>query len=281
MIGNVPNFPQRLVCLTDETTDMLYRLGVGNRVVGVSGYTSRPADARRKPKVSAFVTAKFDRIEALQPDLVLAFSDLQADITAELVRRGLQVMTFNQRSVEEILQTLLLVGGLVGVPDRARHDCGNLQQGLQALQLAAARFPRRPRVFFEEWPDPLMSGIRWVEELVEIAGGEPIFPESKVASLARRRIVSPDLVPERAPDVIIASWCGKRVRKDRIAQRAGWQDIPAVRNGHIYEIRSSYILQPGPTALTEGARQIHAILCRATGVPLEPVFAPDETWDQH
>jgi iron complex transport system substrate-binding protein len=276
----VSAYPERIVCLTEETTDILYRLGAGDRVVGVSGYTTQPPEARAKPRVSAFISAKYDRIDALRPDLVLGFSDLQADIAAELVRRGHQVVIFNQRSVAGILQTILIVGSLVGLGDRARHFCGNLEQALYTMRMVAGRLPRRPRVFFEEWPDPLISGIGWVEELIEIAGGDPIFPDLRAAGLGARRIVDPERVREAAPDVILASWCGKRVRKDVIAGRAGWSTIPAVRDRHIYEIRSPYILQPGPAALTEGLRQIHAQLCRTLGVPIEPVFLPEETWDR-
>jgi iron complex transport system substrate-binding protein len=272
-------YPSRIVCLTEETTEVLYALGEGHRVVGISGYTTRPPEARRKPRVSAFISAQFARIDQLRPDLILAFSDLQADIAAELVRRGYPVMTFNQRSVAGILQMIRMLGGLVGRTDRAVHFCGNLEQGLAAMRLGAAQFPNRPRVFFEEWPDPLISGIRWVEELIEIAGGDPIFPELRDAALASRRIVDPNLVRQGAPDVIIASWCGKRVRKDRIRARPGWQDVPAVRNNHIYEIRSTFILQPGPAALTEGVRQLHSLLRLAVGLRLEPALAPERQWD--
>jgi iron complex transport system substrate-binding protein len=279
MSAVMAGYPERIICLTEETTDTLYRLGAGDRVVGISGYTTRPREARVKPRVSAFISARYDRIEALRPDLVLAFSDLQADIAAELIRRGYPVVTFNQRSVDGILQMILITGSLVGLADRARHLCGNLQQGLAAMRMAAARLPRRPRVIFEEWPDPLISGIGWVDELVEIAGGDPIFPEMRQAGLGARRIVTAEAVRDAAPDAIVASWCGKRVRKSVIAGRPGWADVPAVRDGHIYEVRSSYLLQPGPTALTEGLRQLHALLCRSVNAPLEPVFTPEEPWD--
>jgi len=255
-------FPDRIVCLTEETTETLYLLGQGDRVVGVSGYTVRPLEAREKPKVSAFISAKFDKIEALRPDLVLAFSDLQADLVAELIRRGVAVVTFNQRSVAEILQMIRMLGGLVGCQQEAGQLADRLAGGLDRIRESAARFPRRLRVFFEEWDDPLISGIRWVEELVQIAGGDSIFPELRDAKLGKQRIVSGEDVIRRQPDVIIASWCGKAVRPQRIAQRDGWQDVPAIRNGHIYEIKSSYILQPGPAALTEGVRQLHHIIAR-------------------
>jgi iron complex transport system substrate-binding protein len=255
-------YPRRIVCLTEETTETLYLLGEGDRVVGVSGYTVRPPEARRKPKVSAFISARFDRIAALEPDLILAFSDLQADIVRELVRRGHAVVTFNQRSVEEILQMILVLGGIVGCAGRAQALVDGLRQGLDAIGKETARWPRRPKVFFEEWNDPLISGIQWVEELVEIAGGAPIFPELRTAGLAKDRIVDPDEVSRRDPEVVIASWCGKPVRRERIVARTGWDRISAVRHGHVYEIKSAYILQPGPASLTEGVRRLHACIAR-------------------
>jgi iron complex transport system substrate-binding protein len=255
-------YPSRIVCLTEETTETLYLLGEGHRVVGVSGYTVRPLEARRKPRVSAFISAKYDRIESLQPDLILAFSDLQATITCELVKRGYPVVTFNQRSIAEILQMIRMLGGLIGCVDRAEALAANLELEIDSIKAAAARLPMRPRVYFEEWDDPLITGIRWVEELIEIAGGESIFPELRNARLGRERIVSSEAVIDRRPDVIIASWCGKAVRVEKIAGRTGWEEIPAVRDGHIYEIKSSYILQPGPASLTEGVHQLHRIVAR-------------------
>jgi iron complex transport system substrate-binding protein len=256
------SYPARIVCLTEETTETLYLLGEGERVVGVSGYTVRPPEARGKPRVSAFINARFDKIEALNPDLILAFSDLQADIVADLIRRGYPVVTFNQRSVGEILQMIRMVGGLVGCGEKADALAFRLEADVQAIRDAAARLPRRPRVFFEEWDDPLISGIQWVEELVEIAGGEPIFPELRHAKLGKDRVVSPDVVVQRNPEVIVASWCGKSVKRTRIAGRPGWEHIAAVRDGHIYEIKSTYILQPGPASLTEGVRQLHDLMIR-------------------
>jgi len=253
-------YPERIVCLTEETTETLYLLGEGDRVVGISGYTVRPPEARLKPRISSFLHAKYERIESLRPDLVLAFSDLQAEITSELVKRGLPVFTFNQRSVPEILQMIRVLGGIIGVPAKASELAVRFERGLETIADAAAAWPRRPRVYFEEWPDPLISGIRWVEELVAIAGGEPVFPHLRDARLAKDRIVSSEQVIAAAPDVIIASWCGKPVRTSRIASRAGWDAIPAVREGRIYEIKSAYILQPGPAALTEGVERLHAIL---------------------
>lgn len=257
-------FPRRIVCLTEETTETLYLLGEEERIVGISGYTARPPRARReKPKVSAFISAKFDQILELRPDLVLGFSNLQADIARELISRGVNVMVFNQRSVEEILDMILALGRLVGAGDRAEALVAQLRTGLAEVALAGHCFSRRPRVFFEEWHDPLISGIRWVEELVELAGGDPIFPELRVEQDAKRRIVEPDAVAKRNPEVILASWCGRKVNRDWIAGRPGWDQIAAVRNGQIHEVKSTIILQPGPAALTDGVRRIQEILAAA------------------
>jgi iron complex transport system substrate-binding protein len=256
-------YPSRIICLTEETTETLYLLGEGERVVGISGYTVRPPEARVKPKVSAFINARFDKIEALRPDLILAFSDLQADIAAELIRRGFPVVAFNQRSISEILQMVRMVGSLVGKAAEADTLAQALENGLEEIRQSSDRLPHRPRVFFEEWDDPLISGIRWVEELIEIAGGETLFPELRTASLAKHRIVAPDAVAARDPEVIIASWCGKAVKTRTILERPGWDRVAAVRHGHVYEIKSTYILQPGPASLTEGVRQLHACISRA------------------
>ena len=253
-------FPTRIICLTEETTETLYLLGEGDRVVGISGYTVRPPEAREKAKVSSFLHARYEKIEALQPDLILAFSDLQAEITNELVKRGYPVFTFNQRSVAEILQMIRVLGGIVGVPEKAEALALGFEAGLDAMRQSAAAWPRRPRVYFEEWPDPIISGIQWVEELTEVAGGDPVFPDLRRARLAKDRILTSEQVIAAQPDVIIGSWCGKPVRKEKIAARPGWDAIPAVRDGHIYEVKSTYILQPGPAALTEGVQRIHAIL---------------------
>jgi iron complex transport system substrate-binding protein len=258
-------YPSRIVCLTEETTETLYLLGEGQRIVGISGYTVRPPEARSKPKVSAFINARFDKIDALQPDLILAFSDLQADISAELIRRGYPVITFNQRSIAEILQTIRIIGGLVGAGERAEALASSLAAGLDEIRDRSAALPHRPRVFFEEWDEPLISGIRWVEELVEVAGGIPIFPELQHARLGRDRIVSPTDVAARDPEVIIASWCGKALKMRTILEREGWQNVAAVRNRQIYEIKSTYILQPGPAALTDGVRQLHGHIAAAAG----------------
>jgi iron complex transport system substrate-binding protein len=272
-------YPERIVCLTEETTETLYLLGAGDRVVGVSGYTVRPPEARDKPRVSAFINARFDKIAALHPDLVLAFSDLQADIAAELIRRGCTVVAFNQRSVDEILQMIRMIGGLVGLTDRAEALAGRLESDLDLIRASASRFPRRPRVYFEEWDDPLISGIRWVDELIEIAGGDTVFPDRRAAALAKDRIVSPDEVRAAAPDAILASWCGKKVNKSRITSRNGWSTIPAVHDGHVYEIKSTYILQPGPASLTEGVKQVHALLGRVVGVTPDEALWPEERVD--
>jgi iron complex transport system substrate-binding protein len=260
-------YPSRIVCLTEETTETLYLLGEGDRVVGVSGYTVRPPEARSKPRVSAFINARFDKIEALHPDLILAFSDLQADIAADLIRRGYPVVTFNQRSIAEILQMIRMVGSLVGRASDADGLAHQLEAGLEGIRQQADRLSRRPRVFFEEWDDPLISGICWVDELVEIAGGQPLFPELRAASLAKDRIVAPEVVADKDPEVIVASWCGKAVKKRKIVERPGWAQVAAVRDDHVYEIKSTYILQPGPASLTEGVRQLHACIARAA-VPL-------------
>lgn len=257
-------FPSRIVCLTEETTETLYLLGQGDRIVGVSGYAVRPAEARTKPKISAFINARFDKIMALEPDLVLAFSDLQADLAAELIRRGIAVVTFNQRSIAEILQMIRMLGGLVGRQAEAEALADRLDAGLQRIRERASQLPRRLRTFFEEWDDPLISGIRWVEELVEIAGGAPIYPELADARLAKDRIVDPAEVARRNPEIIFASWCGKRMRKATIQNRPGWSGVAAVRADRLFEIKSTYILQPGPASLTEGVQQLHAILARET-----------------
>ncbi len=277
---NVEAYPRRIICLTEETTETLYLLGEEDRIVGISGYTVRPPEARRKPKVSAFINAKFEKIMALEPDLVFAFSDLQADIARELIRRGVTVFTFNQRSVTEILQMILTVGRIVGCAEKAARLATRLQSGLNAIQESARRFRRRPRVFFEEWNDPLISGIRWVEELIELAGGEPLYPELRNHKVAKDRILNPAEVAARDPEVIIASWCGRAVKKSLIRERPGWSEVTAVRQGHVYEIKSTYILQPGPASLTEGIRQLHYLIACSVGADVEPHLAPTEALDR-
>ena len=253
--------PQRIVCLTEETTEWLYLLGQEHRIVGISGYTVRPRRAREeKPKVSAFLSAKIDKILALRPDCVFGFSDLQADIAAALIRAGVQVTVFNQRSVAEIFSMLYQVGAMVGQAEQARARIAQMQAQLDAIGQAAAGFKRRPRVFFEEWDEPHISGIRWVSELMGIAGGDDIFPELAVQPMGKDRIIGEGrAIIDRAPDIVIGSWCGKKFRPEKVAARAGWQDVPAVRNGQLFEIKSADILQPGPAALTDGVAQLHRI----------------------
>jgi iron complex transport system substrate-binding protein len=257
-------FPERIVCLTEETTETLYLLGEDARIVGISGFTVRPPRARReKPKVSAFTSARIDRIVALRPDLVLGFSDLQADIAAELARAGVEVHLFNHRSIAEILRMVRMLGGMVGCAEKADALAARLEAGVDAARAAAARLPRRPRVYFEEWDEPLIAGIRWVGEIVEAAGGENCFPELARMPLGRDRIIAdPDEVARRAPDIIFGSWCGKKFRPERVAARAGWDAIPAVRDGELHEVKSSLILQPGPAALTDGLAEIQARIAR-------------------
>jgi iron complex transport system substrate-binding protein len=257
---NAPSFPpRRIVCLSAETAEIVYALGQGDRVVGVSGYVVRPLEARRKPKVAAFTSYHREKLLGLDPDLVLAFSDLQKDIVRDLVGEGLTVLVLNQRSLAQTLDAIRLVGAVLGEPARAQALALEIQASLDGIAARGARLPRRPRVFFEEWDDPLISGIRWVGEAIRLAGGEDVFPELALKPAAAARIVDPAEVIRRAPEVIIASWCGKKVNRARIRHRPGWEAIPAVKNDHIYEIKSAHILQPGP-GLLEGIRQIQSIL---------------------
>ena len=260
-------FPERIVCLTEETTETLYLLGEDWRIVGISGFTVRPPRARReKPRVSAFTSARTARIIQLEPDLVLGFSDLQADIAAELVRAGLEVHIFNHRSIEEILRMVRTLGGMIGCEAKAHALSAQLEAGLAQVRERAAALPRRPRVYFEEWDEPLISGIRWVSELVTLAGGDECFPELARQSLGRNRIIADPLeVVRRAPDIVLGSWCGKKFRAEQVAARPGWQDVPAVRSGYLREIKSSLILQPGPAALTDGVRAIQAVISEWAG----------------
>ena len=255
-------YPERIVCLTEESTETLYLLGEERRIVGISGYTVRPPRARReKPRVSAFLSARTDKILALEPDLVVGFSDLQADIARDLAKAGLNVLIFNQRSVQQILDMILALSALVGAAEKGRELIRELEAGLGEIRAAASRFPRKPRVYFEEWDEPMISGIRWVSELVEIAGGEDVFSELSFSQSASGRIIAePAAVVEKNPDVIIGSWCGKKFRPEKVAARPGWDAIPAVKQNRLYEIKSAEILQPGPAALTDGVRRIHDIL---------------------
>jgi iron complex transport system substrate-binding protein len=289
--------PQRIVCLTEETTEWLYLLGQESRIVGISGYTVRPKRAREeKPRVSAFTSAKIDKILALAPDCVLGFSDMQADIAAALIRAGVQVTVFNQRSLADIFSVLYQVAAMVGQgelglallqemqrkleeirgrgvwtaersaqvkaePAGEGQRAGDTEQRTLPLRLLAADLPRRPKVYFEEWDTPNISAIRWVSELIGIAGGEDIFPELAVQPLGKARIlVDPQEVVRRNPDIIIGSWCGKKFRPEKVAARPGWADVNAVKHGQLFEIKSADILQPGPAALTDGVAQLHLII---------------------
>ncbi len=254
--------PQRIVCLTAETTEVLYLLGEQDRIAGISGYTTRPARAKReKPKIAAFTSAKIDKILALAPDLVLGFSNLQADIAAELIRAGVEVHVFNQRSVAEILRMITTLGALVGAHDKAAALVAELESTMESVRQTAAYLPRPPRVYFEEWNDPLISGIRWVSELIAIAGGEDCFAELARYPSAKDRILADShVVVERAPDIIIGSWCGKKFQPEQVIARPGWSGIPAVQQGMVFEIKSADILQPGPSAITRGLKQLQQII---------------------
>ncbi|MBE7419565.1 MAG: ABC transporter substrate-binding protein [Burkholderiales bacterium] len=256
--------PERIVCLTEEPTEVLYALGEQRRIVGISGFTVRPPRARQeKPKISAFTSAKVDRILALQPDLAIGFSDIQADIAAALVKAGVEVWIANHRSVPQILGYVLRLGAMVGVADRAQRYVDTLRSHLDAVRRAATALPRRPKVYFEEWDSPAISAIRWVSELIDIAGGDDIFPQRAAARLARARIVADtDEIVRAAPDIVIGSWCGKKFRAGQVAARPGFAAIPAVRDGELHEIKSPLILQPGPAALTDGLDALHAIITR-------------------
>ncbi|HTE42306.1 MAG TPA: cobalamin-binding protein [Steroidobacteraceae bacterium] len=257
-------YPSRIVCLTEETTETLYLLGEEHRIVGISGFTVRPARARKeKPRVSAFTSANIDKILALQPDLVLGFSDLQAGIATDLIRHGVAVHIFNQRSVDEILTMVRMLGGLIGCEAKASVLAESLAANIAQVRTESAMTDRRPRVYFEEWNDPLISGIRWVSELIEIAGGADCFPELGAQSLARNRILAdPSEVARRAPDIIVGSWCGKKFRPEEVIVREAWGNIPAVIHGDVYEIKSPLILQPGPAALTDGLAELRSIVLR-------------------
>ena len=258
----MPLKPQRIICMTEETTEWLYLLGQSHRIAGISGYTVRPKIARaEKPRVSAFTSAKIDKILALQPDCVFGFSDLQADIAATLIRHGVQVTVFNQRSVDEIFSMLYQVAAMVGEVEQGLLRIQQMQSHLHTIQAAAKALPRRPRVYFEEWDEPPISAIRWVSELTGIAGGNDCFPELGQQSLGKNRIIADPLeIVRRQPDIIIGSWCGKKFRPQLVAARPGWQDVPAVKNGQLFEIKSADILQPGPAALTDGVDQLHRII---------------------
>ncbi|MGH8263866.1 MAG: cobalamin-binding protein [Steroidobacterales bacterium] len=257
-----PRFAERIVCLTEETTETLYLLGEERRIVGISGFTVRPPRARKeKPRVSAFTSAKIDKILALEPDLVLGFSDLQADIAAELVRKGIEVHVFNQRTVAEILRMIRTLGGMIGCAGKADALGERLERNVERVRQEAQQLTARPRVYFEEWDEPPIAAIRWVAEVVEIAGGENCFPELALEALGRNRIIADPLeVPRRRPDIILGSWCGKKFNAAAVRARPGWQAVPAVVTGELHEIKSSIILQPGPAALTDGIEAVYRII---------------------
>jgi iron complex transport system substrate-binding protein len=259
-----PQPPQRIVCTTEETTEWLYLLGEEDRIAGISGFTVRPARARKeKPKVSAFTSAKNDKIIDLQPDLVIGFSDIQADIAAELIRLGIPVFVCNQRSVADIFDTLLQIGNLVGAGDKAQQLLTELDRGIADITDKAKTLTRRPRIYFEEWNDPMISGIRWVSELIELAGGDDCFGELAQHQGAKQRIIEdPSEVVRRNPDIIIGSWCGRKFAPDQVRGRTGWEVVNAVRYNELHEIKSADILQPGPACLTDGIRQLHDIICQ-------------------
>jgi iron complex transport system substrate-binding protein len=254
--------PRRIVCLTEETTEWLYLLGEQERIVGISGYTVRPRRAREeKPKVSAFLSAKIDKILALEPDCVFGFSDLQADIASALIKHGVQVTVFNQRSVNEIFSVLYQVAAMVGQAETGRALLESMRERLLRIEAAGRALPRRPRVYFEEWDEPHISAIRWVSELTGIAGGDDCFPELALQSLGKDRIIAdPAEIVRRDPEIIVGSWCGKKFRPEKVAARPGWEQVSAVKHGQLFEIKSADILQPGPAALTDGVEHLHRIV---------------------
>ena len=267
--GTCSLYPQRIVCLTEEPTEVLYALGEEQRIVGISGFTVRPARARKeKPKVSAFTSAKVGEIAKLKPDLVIGFSDIQADIAQALIKAGIEVWISNHRSVEGILGYVRRLGAMVGVGDKAGRYADDLHAHVERVRAAGRKLPRTPRVYFEEWDDPCISAIGWVSELIAIAGGTDVFPQRGASSLARDRIVAdPREVIAAAPDIIIGSWCGKKFRAEKVAARSGWNAIPAVRDGELHEVKSPIILQPGPAALTDGLEALHGIVARWAAKP--------------
>jgi iron complex transport system substrate-binding protein len=264
LITSADAFPQRIVCLTEEPTEVLYALGEADRIVGISGFTVRPPRARReKPKVSAFTSARIEEIVRLEPDLAIGFSDIQADIAQALVKRGIEVWISNHRSVAGIVAYVRRLGAMVGASEASERYAQDLVARIARVRESARRLSARPRIYFEEWDEPQISAIRWVSELIDIAGGVDIFPERAASSLAKDRVVTdPDEVVRRQPDIIIGSWCGKKFRPERVAARPGWACLRAVQHGEVHEIKSSIILQPGPAALTAGLDALHAIIAR-------------------
>lgn len=260
MYGKTPaDSPRRVVCLTAETAEIAYAVGAGDRVVGVPGTAKRPEAARERARVGGFTTFRLDRILALEPDLVLAFSDLQSDVVAELIRAGVAVLCTNQRSLDEVLGAIVLIGGALGHDHEARDLVQDMRDEVKQVREYSSLWPARPRVYFEEWFDPLISGIGWVSDLIEIAGGRDVFPELRAGRSARERVVDPIEVARRDPEIILASWCGKPVDRDAILTRKGWQDVSAIRAGHVHEIDGADILAPGPSLMV-GLRQIHDIV---------------------
>ncbi|NBD13958.1 cobalamin-binding protein [Corallococcus silvisoli] len=276
LLSSAPRYPRRVVCMTEETTEVLYRIGAGDLVVGVSGFTVRPPEARKKPRVSSFLDANFERILELKPDLVLGFSDLQADIGRELCKRGVPVYLFNQRSLAEILQTVRLTGALVGRAEAAEALAVDLEKNLERHSDAAESLPKRPRIFFEEWHEPLISGIRWCSELVEVVGGQDVCQESRASQGAKGRIFDPAEVAKRDPEGVIASWCGRKAKREKIISRPGWAGVRAVVDDQLYEVRSTYILQPGPAALTDGVDQLARIVAAIAKGEKLPMARPGD-----
>ena len=258
------NFPNRIICLTEETTEILYELGAEDLIVGISGYTVRPKRARKeKPRVSAFSSAKIDKIIELKPDLVLGFSDIQSDICSELIKKGINVLCFNQRSVEEILNVIKLLGRIINKANKAEDYVEKIKIKMDQISDLSYKIQSKPKVYFEEWNDPLITGIKWVSELIEIAGGIDIFRNKSFEPLALNRIIkNPSTIVKENPDIIIGSWCGKKLKKEEITHRYGWDKINAVRNNQVYEIKSPLILQPGPAALTDGLDEIFKIILK-------------------
>lgn len=254
-------YPERIICLTEETTEILYLLGAGEKIVGISGFTRRPPEARKsKPKVSTYIDANYEKIDKLRPDYIFAFSDMQAEIVKNLTLRGHQVVAFNQRTVGEILKNILVIGSISGRQKVAEKLVRSYEKRIKLIGVRGKKLKYHPAVYFEEWYDPMISGISWVSELIEIAGGKDIFPELKDKKSGRERIVEPAEVIKRNPDIIIGSWCGKKFKKNNVKVREGWNNINAVKNNRLYEINSSLILQPGPAALTEGLDMLVKII---------------------
>ncbi len=261
MINISPRYPERIICLTEEFTETLYLLGREDLIVGISGFTVRPPEARKtKPKVCTFIDANYEKIYSLKPDLIFAFSDLQADIVKELVKNGMNVFCFNQRSIADILSMMRTIGSIIGERKKSDKLVSSIEKNLDKFYSASQKIKLKPKIYFEEWDEPMISGIQWVEEIMEVCGGETIFPELRNCSLAKDRFVKSEDVIKRNPDIILASWCGKGVKINKIKSREGWDKINAVKNNKIYEIKSSVILQPGPASLTDGVKQISEII---------------------